>query len=133
MPVVGMEGPVMKVTRIFVAGLAIATLGLGANASAQEWGPPPATPTAGWVSAPATTARTAPSTPRAGVGYDGAMAGAMRVMATALLSAVSRPITAAGPNIVVGSGCGSVGDPGIFLPCKGRGTSEAGGGVSPSR
>ena len=36
---VGMEGPVMKVTRIIVAGLAIATLGLSANASAQEWGP----------------------------------------------------------------------------------------------
>lgn len=31
----------MKVTRIIVAGLAIVTLGLSANASAQEWRPPP--------------------------------------------------------------------------------------------
>jgi hypothetical protein len=30
----------MKVTRIFVAGLAIATMGFSANASAQESGPP---------------------------------------------------------------------------------------------
>ncbi len=61
----------MKMTRIVVAGLAIATLGLSANASAQEWGPPPPPPPPGWGGPPPPPPPPAPPPPPRWGGYYG--------------------------------------------------------------